>query len=776
MKYLIYLIFFLTHSFAAQLTLNRYEENNQSVDIYHLIDSNIISCQQEYGKGFEKIIRCSLSHAVQLDKNHRNDTYFEILFEKNDVIFKAKRYVKILPIDDKLIDKTVVTREKGYHHWVIIGSRYKPEIVEENKRQKFNFPVKYAKKETPYIGALDLNGEPIKNKKSAIYLSKIKKLYGQKKYETILKLIDQYQSHDDNTFYSEIELYKLRVLAGVAKLQREKYEELLGSAIQWIEDNPSNKNIPEVYSYVVKSYLGKGRLKQAEKYLHILTSGFTDNKYTQMAQIFYADTIYKSKKRRKEAQKIYKDVLYATKDLETASVAALKIANSYIDFKEPEKAKKIYAKVLKSNPEFVKENYDESFTLAKRFADNELYDIALDIAYMLEKVKKNTFQDELQKSIGYWEESRGNTEKALQKYTAYLKSFPKGQYKSFVLKHLDTLMIMQSEQNLSKKLSFIDVILQKYEDEEIQKRALEEKAKLLFALGRYDDILKMKEKLHKYKIEKIIKKSAEKIIINALENKQCEKAVVTMRDYNITLPADRYDEEIFTCYTETGMFTEAKKIAEEKIKTDDLHQKLKWLYLSTKLYKKLDQNKKVILAGNDVLKLSKALGEKKYDDILYDIAEAYYNLREYDDLMLKTVKEIEQRFPEDVRNIDLFIKVVHYAQKRKDLMLQINYAKKVIDLKKRYNVTAYSPRIEIQYIHGLQKIGQYKKALAEDKKLLQKTLNDEQKAEVLYLAGELSIALQRKKDAVSYFTRCGEIVQNSNWQKLCAENLELLIE
>ena len=223
MKYLIYLIFFLTHSFAAQLTLNRYEENNQSVDIYHLIDSNIISCQQEYGKGFEKIIRCSLSHAVQLDKNHRNDTYFEILFEKNDVIFKAKRYVKILPIDDKLIDKTVVTREKGYHHWVIIGSRYKPEIVEENKRQKFNFPVKYAKKETPYIGALDLNGEPIKNKKSAIYLSKIKKLYGQKKYETILKLIDQYQSHDDNTFYSEIELYKLRALAGVAKLQREKY-------------------------------------------------------------------------------------------------------------------------------------------------------------------------------------------------------------------------------------------------------------------------------------------------------------------------------------------------------------------------------------------------------------------------------------------------------------------------------------------------------------------------------------------------------------------------
>ena len=109
-------------------------------------------------------------------------------------------------------------------------------------------------------------------------------------------------------------------------------------------------------------------------------------------------------------------------------------------------------------------------------------------------------------------------------------------------------------------------------------------------------------------------------------------------------------------------------------------------------------------------------------------------------------------------------------------MLQINYAKKVITLQRKYKITSYTPKVEIIYIHGLQKIGEYRKALEEDLKLLRQKLNDEQKAEVLYLAGELSIALHNKKDAIDYFSKCGETIQDNNWQKLCAENLALLIE
>ncbi len=775
MKYFVYLILFSFNLYSAQLILNRYEEPNQSVDVYHLIDKKPIKCTTEYGEGFANIVRCKLQSPIILDKHVRSDTYFDIIFQDNEIIFKAKRFVQIIPIDDKLIDKIVVTKNKRYRHWAIIGARKQPDILVDKGKTRFNFPVKYMEKSAPYIGALDLNGEPVKNKKGAIYIAKIKKLYKQKKYNDVLKVVKQYMSMHHDSFASEIALYRIRSESKLAKKNRSLYEDLLRDAQQWIEDNPSNKHIPEVHKYIVESYLGKGRLKKAEKYLNLLTSGFSNNKFTQQAQIAYADTIYKQKKRRKEALRIYKDVLYATKDLDTASLAALRIANTYLDFKESSKAKKIFEKVLKSNPEFILEYYNETYKLAKRFADAEQYDMALDIAQHLEKIKDDKFSEDLLKSMAFWEEAKGNSKRALMLYNRYLKIYPKGKYKKFVLRHLDTLMIMQSDSNATKKLQFIDEILAKYSDPDIQKKALEEKVKILMQMQKYQNVLQLENKLKQYKLDKYVQESADKLLLETLDDNKCDLVLKIMQDYNITV-GKKHEETLFKCEINLGLFDKAFTLGQKHISSDNLHEKLKWLYLMTKLYKKLDKNKKVILSGNDVLKLSRILGENKYDDILYDIANAYYNLREYDDLMLKTVKEIEQRYPNNIKNVDLFMKVVRYAQARKDLMLELNYAKKVIDLQKRFGISAYSPKIEIIYAHALKKAGKYQKALNYVLKLVNKKMSDIQKAEVLYLAGELSMDLHKTEDAKKYFTKCGEIVKDSEWQKLCAENLQLLAE
>ena len=775
MKYLIYLLLLSYNLYSAQLILNRYEEPDQSVDIYHLVDDKPIYCSTEYGKGFDNVIRCKLATPVRIDKSEREDTYFHIKFQGNEVLFYAKRFVKLLPIDEKLIDKTVITKNRTYRHWVVVGARKTPDILVNKGSIKFNFPVKYAKEPAPYIGALDLNGEPVKNKKGAIYLAKIEKLFAAKKYDAVLKLVQQYQTMHHDSFANEIELYKIRALRAQALQNREKYDAVLTDALAWIEHNPSNRHIPEVYSYIVESYFAKGRLKEGEKYLHMLTSGFGDDIYTQHAQIAYADTIYRQKGRRKEALKIYKEVLYKTKDLDTASLAALRIANSYIDFKEYSKAAKIFMKVLKSDPGFVKKHYKEAYRLAKRFADAGKYEIALDIAKLLVGTGDKRFEDDLSKSMGYWEESKGDIKKAISIYNEYLRKFKEGKNKAFVLRHLDSLMMLQSDANITKKLQFIDLVLAKYKSPDIQKRALEEKAKLLMRLGKYADVMKMREELKKYKLEKYIEKSALLQTKEALKKGQCEIAVRNIQDYKLRISKE-YDEALFLCEVKMGMFHEAMKIAQRHIGSKVLHEKLKWLYLMTKLYKKMDKNKKLILVGNDVLKLADMLHMQKYKDVLYDIAEAYYNLREYDDLMLKTVHEIEKRFPGDIRNIDLFMKVVRYAQKRNDLMLEINYAKKVIDLQKKYHISAYSPMIDIVYAHGLQKIGKYHEALAVIKRLIGRKLTDRQRAEVLYLAGELSVHLNRKKEAIDYFTKCGTETQNNEWQKLCAENLQLLSE
>ena len=775
MKCIVSLILLLTSLQSAQLILNRYEEKNQSVDIYHLVDAKPIYCHEAYVEGFRKRIVCEIEKPVTIDRRDREDSYFHIRFNDKSIVFDAKNYVKLLPIDEGLIVKETIDHPKIYRHWVIIGSRQRPEILPKEVKQRFNFPIKYAKKMPPYIGSLDLNGVPIRKNKGAIYLSKIEKLYRQKNYKSVMKLADQYKEAVQETFQSEIKLYRLRAMSKLAAQDPGIYDDLLADAKAWIEENPSNEHIPELYMFVVQSYLGKGRIKEGERYLNLLQSGFPDNLYTQRAQLFYADRLYKNKKRRNEALKIYKDVLYATKDLDTASLAALHIANAYIDTMEPQKAEEIFAKVLKSNRKFIREKRKESLEIAERFAKHEHYGIALEIIKLLEKVGDKAFREQVLKMRAYLEEKNGDEAHAIEDYSRYLKLYPQGRYKDFVKKHLDGLMIVREDQNLTKKLTFLNNVLERYKDNEIQKRALEEKVKILFQMKKYREILGLEERLKKHGLGSWTRKSAMQLALDSLKNGRCEATVEMCLDHNLTLER-RYDEKLFNCYLKTGMYERAKQLMDQNIASKDLQKKLKWLYLAVRYYKERDSNKKVILTANDVLKLERTLGVNQYDDVLYDMAEAYYNLRQYDDLMLETVKKIEKRFPNDLRNIDLFMKVVRYAQKRKDIMLEVNYAKKVIDLKKRYKVKAYSPKIEILYAHGLQKIGKYKKALSVVLDLLNKPLTDAQKAEVLYLAGELSLALGKQKEAVEFYTKCGEIVKDSAWQKLCAENLEILTQ
>ncbi len=772
MKYLVCCILLTIYLPAAELVLNRYKENGQQVDIYHLVDEKPVSCHVDITENFRKRIVCRLSGEISLEHPKREERYFTIYFKAREVVFEAKAYARVLPTDTGLIDKDVILPPGKYRHWTIVGSRHRPEIFAKDRKKIFNFPVAYQEKSAPFIGALDLNGEPAKNKKGAIYLSKIKKLYRLKKYKQVIKEAEAYVEKAADIFNAEIGLYKLRALSHMAKEERENYNLLLEEARDWIEAYPSNSHIPEVYMFIVQSYLGRGRLKQGEKYLRLLKSGFGKNLYTQRAQIIYADTLYKSKKRRGEAMRIYKKVLFDTKDLETASHAAMRIASGYLDLLEPEKAEKYIDKVIKGNPGFIKTHPVESFAIAKRFAEQEHYKTALKIVANI-AVKEKKQAEEILKEKAYWLESEGEKEAAIAAYNRYLKTFRNGRFTDFARKHLDGLMLTQDDENLSQKLQFAETLLKRYSDREIVKRALEEKVKILYKMGRYRDILSLEKQLKREGLEAWIGKSAKRLLQQSLENGACDDAVKLSETYQLQLEA-RYDEAMFRCDLKSGKYEEAKRLIDKHIGSEDLHEKLKWLYHAVHYYQKRDENKKVILTGNDVLKLAHNLGTKKYDDVLYDIVDAYYNLREYDDMMLRYVKDIEKRFPDDIRNIDLFMKVVRYARKRKDDLMAINYAKKVIELQKKANVKVYSPDIEILYAHMLRKVGKYREALQVVLDLLTYKLTDVQKAEVLYLAGELSLKLGKKDAAKEFYTKCGVIVKESAWQKLCAENLQIL--
>lgn len=772
MKILIYLILLITNLSSTELILNRYEEGKQSVDVYHLIDNRIIKCVQTYGKGFKTLIRCRLKNGIKHDFHPRNDSYYDIKFNDKEVIFYAKAYSKLIGIDEKLIVENKIRKIHKYKHWVIIGSEKEPKILSHQTTKVFNYPITVAKQKTPYISALDLNGEPIKNKKGAILLSQIKKLYKLKKYRALIAKSHEYLKKYNDTFTSDINLYMLRAQMHLAKDNKSSYENITQASLDWIAKNPSNEHIPEVYKYVIESYFKRGRFGIGEKYLQILKSAFSDNKFTQEAEISFADTIYKSKKRRKEALKTYKNVLYATKDINVASLAAMQIANTYLDFHEPKKASNIFDKIFKSNKSYINSMHHKSYILAKKFSDAGKYDIAIKIVkQLLDKDKK----EEYMKNIAYWFEKSKNYSAAIQMYDKYIKKYKNGQYIGFVKEHLDGLMVYGQETNTTKKLEFLDKIMKKYKETPIYYNALKEKIKILFSEQKYNDILGLKDELIRNGLSRDLNKSVYMLLTQSLNQQKCTKAITLKDEYNITIEK-QYDNKLYHCLVKVGRYKDALKIVKRNVNTKNLPNKLQWLYNSVQIYSKLDLNKKVALAGEDVLKLSQILGITKYDNVLYAIADAYYNLNDYDDLMLQTVQRIEKRFPSDVKNIDLFMKVLKYAQNKKDMMLIINYAKKVIHLQKKYNLHVYSPKVEIQYMYALKKIGKPKTALQEAQKLNHEQLNDIQKAEIFYLEGDLSITLGKNKQARKYFLKCGEIVQDNAWQKMCAEHLKLLDE
>jgi len=774
MKSIIYLILMTLPLLSTELTLNRYQDNNQSIDIYHLTDTKSISCRMEYGDGFDKVIRCKLTQKMRTERSTRKDPYFDIKFTEDEVIFVAKKYIKLLAIDDNLIVNSIVDQKDKYQHWAIIGALKEPQLFKNKSIKEFNYPITYQETLSPYIGALDLNGEPIMKSKGASILGKVRNAYQNGEYANVIKECDNYTKRYDDTFSGDIKLYKIRSLDKLAENEITKYQELQDITFEWIADNASNEHIPEAYMFIAKSFYKLGRLADGDKYLNILKSGFKDDISTQKAQLVFADTIYKNVKRRSEALTIYKDILYATKDLDTATLAAMKIANVYLDFKKPEKAEKIYEKVLKSSQEYLGSNVGASYAIAQRFADEKKYDLAIETAKILLLSGDQRDKESIVKDLAYWYELKASRDNAIMLYQEYLKTYPNGKHVEFVREHLDGLLIHADEQNMTKKLLDLDNLIQKYQGNEIAKKALDRKVEILYDLKEYKQILEMKALLDQNDTRGYVYKSAQELFSRALERDDCPQAIGFKDDYNLTQKTFE-DEKLFQCMVQQLRFNEAQTIAQPHIKSKNLQEKMNWLYNIAKVYKRLGKNKKTVLAGTDVMRLSNALGVRKYNDILYTVTAAYYDLREYEG-MLKTVQSIEKEFAGDYRNVDLFMKVVRYAQKSKNNMLLLNYAKKVIALQKRYKITAYSPKIEIAYAHGLKKIGQNKQARNEVMKLLTKKLTDAQKAEVLYLAGELSILLKEEEAAKGFFTKCGEIVKDSAWQKLCAENLALLID
>ena len=783
MKNIIILILFTLQIDAASIIVNFAKDENKTFSTIHLQDSKEILCRKIDLNLDKYKIKCDFFERVDQNIKKRENKHFDIFFDNKSIIIVPKFEASLYPVIEELPQNSEILKNSTtkHNHWIIVGYKNRPTMFKKNTNLGIDFPVAFYEPNLPSVGVLDLEEKPIETTVEAKRLANIKSLYQKQKYEDVIEMVDiLLEDSKDKTFESELELYKLRSLDKLMFLdsQTSTYIDPYDSvdlAIQWIEQNPSNENLPEVLMYIAKSYLKLGLISKAKRYIDILKQEYSESDYYNLVQIYYADKLFTSGKQAK-AIKLYKNSLYKTKKISTAAIAALKLTDRYLDIKDNKNAVIFYKKVLNAGDIFLHDNIKQNYHIAKKLANIKEYDLAIKSVKRLINLSesKSDLLESMEKDLAYWSELRGDFNSADKLYNQYLQNYKDGQYKQFVLERLEKLQINFKDNNDTKRLNYLNKMIKKYPNEPIHDKAIIQKAEILLKNRDFDGVLVLKQELNKSDIGKdILKQASIKKINKLLKDDECVSAVSLITTYNIT-PKEYNENKYYNCFQRVAAYQEAFDIAKKHFNDKNISNRLQWLYNGAKVSNKIGLYKNTILLSQKVENISQKLNTTKYIDIMYDKAEAYYNLKKYDDLMLKEVEKIDKVFKNSIKNIDIFDKVLRYAKNINNSSLIKKYSKKIIELQKLHNISDYSPMVEFDLMSVLKKEKNYQEALQIGLKLLYKKLNDEQKARVLYMLGELSQKLNRPKEAKEFFLKCGEIVKDSKWQKLCVENMKIL--
>lgn len=789
MKVVITLLLFALHVNSLTLTLNSAKENAKPYAILHLVDDTPILCETKEEAYEKKLYLCMFDGTLKNKIKPKKTPYVDIDFLTKDgnfyIYIKPKMYSKMINTDAKLYESktTPLKSQKNAKHWTIIIYEKLPFSKTNRQNNGMNFPVTYPKLQYPSVGALDLNGVPISYVQSNdinLYLE-IKKLYEKNEYEEVIDEVEKaLQNYPNSIFISEFILYKIRSIDKILDNEDIKSDfdrsDVVSLAKGWTKTFTANENMPEVLMLIAKSYLDMGFYSDGNYFLDMLLSEHPESNFTQWAILMYADSLYKNGKK-KEAVKLFEDVLYASKDLDTASEAALRLAKYSLNKGKITKAKEYLKKVLNANKEFVFKDEEAAYALAQSLANKELYSIAASIATtLLSKAKKSDENYEaLLKNTGLWNEKAKNINDAYQYLKRYQKEFKQGEYEVVVQQALDRLFFELSETNETKLANYYDELIKRY-DNDIGYKALLAKARLHLSKKEYDKVLQMKDKLSKdtnsSDAKNILQDAAFWAVNSAMNEDRCLEAIRLIETYAEVEDKLQDKMKLFKCFMRTSRYKKAENLVKKYGDTKDLHKKLMWMIsLEDTLFAQKRWQETISLA-KDIETLGGILKDKRANEALYNQFFALMNLVRYEDALEVAIK-IEERMPNNFKNVEVYERIAKMAKEQGNDLVLVAYAKKALNLQKEPNVFIYTPNLEYDYIASLQRLNRYEEARDEALLILQRKLKQKDRGRAFYTIAEAYVKTGEIKKANEYFEKCVQFDEQGSWGKICSENLSL---
>lgn len=772
------------YAFSLEISVDIAKDNFQKYSTLNIRDKEQFTCDAIKDE-FEQTIQvvCAFSKKPDQQLKTFSNEFFKVKsFSKKGTFFlsikpryKMQLFANVFDLtQDNSIYTADVTLSK---EWFIVGYKEKMPLLNYKERSDFalNFPIYFDKDKTPYVGSLDIDGNPvfIQKVEDVSQFIKVKEYFKEKNFERCLEITQEILEKYPNTlFKSELLYYEIKIY-----FELKDYDNVIEKSKIFLREFSADPNIAEVLSLTSFAYGKAGLYSDSDYFFDRLFSEHKGSKFAQLGLI-YRGMLFEESGGSKKAQELYKKALYSTQDVDVAVEAAYRLAQLKL-LSKPKQAVGYLEKILKAKPSYFKEHFQDSIKLIKTLASYALYDVAAKIADVLLQSIDATY-DEYEEILAYKGLYLAHTKhkkEALAALNDYMKKFPDGDFYQEAELAKDQLFFSIDDMNATLKLEELNRLLDEYTDEEILDKALYEKAQLLNEMGRYSDVLALKEQLENLDsdrfegIDAIIEEAAIGAMQNALKQNECEAVIVISSEHNVTL-SSKWDNKIYECAMKGGDYQLAKKMINNNINTSDIKEKEQWLYRYVKVNFATGSYQDVVDAANDLIKLMQVDGSKEYLDLYRILFDTYSRLEKQDE-MIKAIQKIDELFSDHYKDIDRYAQMVAVGIAKNDPNIVVTYGAKIYDIQKRTNSHAQTPYVEFALYDAYTKLEESQKALEVIKSLDTASLSKEQRARQKYLLGNAYAKLWMDEKASDAYEEAIKADPESAWAKLAqsAKNL-----
>lgn len=774
---LLFMVVFNLHS--LEISISSAKEAGEPYSILNIKNDERFLCQENLDD-HENVVSvvCAFSKIPLEAIPKFSNIFFQVETKQKDnnffIIIKPTQKIKLYPIAFDLRSENEIFNSKVEmsKSWSVVAYGKKIPFLDElktNKDNTINFPLTFKDEPLPYVGSLDLKGDPIHSEKIADVSEyvRIKKSFDDENYENTLNLIvDTLSNYEDSLFLPELLYYKIK-----SQSKLNMYDDVIDDANLFLKKYASDENVAEVLSLLGRAYDKNEQNSDAEYFYDRLFSEHNDSIYAKWAKIYMAQSLFESAQYTKAINTL-EALLLSTDNLEIgveAGFELVKVLQASAKYKD---AKEYATKILTLKPDIFRDKFIDSFEIVHSFADNEHYDIASKITIsMLEDKNYPQYYEELLKNCAIWLGKSGDKKSSGEYLDRYISEFSDGAYIEDIKVAKDTLFFELDDVSSSDRLAEYDKLMEEYAGNTIAQKALYEKAKLLDKEGRFKEVLELENELHKLdeeiypQVSETIKSAAIMAMQDALKTKECSRVLSISSTYAIELD-DEWDDGVYECAMRGADYELAKKIVSKNITTTNIELKQKWLYRYVKVEFGVGEYSKVLELSSDLLALLEE--NSPYNGVYRYIFDANQRLKN-SDKMIESILKVDEIFNSSYEDLARFAAVVNLASIKNDDSLVITYATKVMQIQKNSTTKPYSPSVEFALYDAYVNKKEYKNALEVIVSLDELELDKKDRSKQKYLLGNIYTKLWRDPEAKVAYDEAIKADEASPWAKLAKE-------